>query len=335
MTLTTLSLGELMNRELARRQPMLGSWLIQRSFGMVHAPAGVGKSMLCLAIAQAIAGGGSILGWKSDQPRAVLYVDAEMELVDLQDRARRLQNSIEDLQVDSMLDNLHFLPRSGQHADVEFPSIDDEDPGGGHDQIRGLAKARGVELVILDNLSMLADINDENKASEFNSVMRLGQSLRHDGIAVLLVHHSGKGKAESRNSFRGSSKMDAPLDYRIGLSPPRKPLKDQGTAFHLTFHKFRGLVADDVRDLEVHLHSGNGGSGWTVNNDEKLHDALRLSEELKTGQYRTQKDLAAALGWSTAKVSKVKKIAVDDGLLTDDEVRGHLDAAQWGFGETA
>ena len=66
---------------------------------MVYAATGVGKSMFALSAALAIAGGGEFLGWKPDE-RAngagwrVLYIDGEMHVADIQERARMLMHAV-------------------------------------------------------------------------------------------------------------------------------------------------------------------------------------------------------------------------------------------------
>src|SRR5690606_24963873 len=102
------------------RELMLGSWMRQRSFTMVHAPAGVGKSMLCMGMALAIASGSELLGWKAPKARTVLYYDAEMEAVDLQERLKTLAEAM-NLEPDTFGDRLLIAPRLGQPSGIKFP----------------------------------------------------------------------------------------------------------------------------------------------------------------------------------------------------------------------
>ena len=65
-------------------------WLWEGANVMVYGPRGVGKTFLQLALAVSLTTGQDFLGWKVSQPVSVLYVDGEMQLDELRQRATAL-----------------------------------------------------------------------------------------------------------------------------------------------------------------------------------------------------------------------------------------------------
>ena len=93
------TLGQLLEATFSDRQHLLFPWLREQESCMVYAATGVGKSMFALSAALAIAGDGEFLGWKPDD-RAngaewrVLYIDGEMHIADIKERARMLMYAV-------------------------------------------------------------------------------------------------------------------------------------------------------------------------------------------------------------------------------------------------
>lgn len=84
--LRVYNLEDLLALKLSPREFILEPVLRERDLMMLYSWRGVGKTMLALAIAYAIASGGKALNWKSPKPRRVLYVDGELPLQTLQER---------------------------------------------------------------------------------------------------------------------------------------------------------------------------------------------------------------------------------------------------------
>ncbi|MCZ6565212.1 MAG: AAA family ATPase, partial [Gammaproteobacteria bacterium] len=89
----TVTLAELLDKELPPRENVLAPWLPCQGLAMIHAPRGVGKTHIALGIAYAVACGGSFLRWQAVTPRNVLIIDGEMPAVVLQERLASIVKS--------------------------------------------------------------------------------------------------------------------------------------------------------------------------------------------------------------------------------------------------
>src|SRR5690242_1239838 len=84
--LVFLSAPELVAAELPPRVPILAPILSTKSLALLYGPRGLGKTFVALGIARAAAAGESFLGWQSQRPHRVTYIDGEMAAVDIQHR---------------------------------------------------------------------------------------------------------------------------------------------------------------------------------------------------------------------------------------------------------
>jgi hypothetical protein len=78
----------------------------------------------------------------------------------------------------------------------------------------------GAGLVIVDTISKLARIKEENSAADWVAALEPLQRIAHDGLAVLLCRHSRKGEAETGEAGRGSSAASGDVDIILDLRRP-------------------------------------------------------------------------------------------------------------------
>jgi RecA-family ATPase len=218
-----MTLQQLLDKRMPKRRPLVLPWLYQGQQAMVFAATGTGKTLVCLTIALMVAGGGRALGWVSDTPTPVLYVDGEMAEEDLQERALMLIPSIDGLDKAAAARNLHFMARTAQARDTCFPDIN---LPAGQSRVLEAAREHHVGLVLLDNFSVLATVADENDAAAMSPTLNFLMDLKAEKYAAILVHHSGKGTAGSE-TYRGSSRLATTFDVIIGLIPVKSAMVDQ------------------------------------------------------------------------------------------------------------
>lgn len=316
----SISLGGLLDLKLPKREHLVFPWLRQRESAMIYAAPGVGKSFFAMSLALAVAGGGRVLGnWSASRSRRVLFVDGEMPIDDLQARAAMLLPAAGGY-LEALRENLHFEARQYQPAGTIFTDLSSE--ASRETLLYKIKKAR-AELVILDNLSTLAAVDDENSAGDFNDTVKFLLRLKQEGVACLLIHHSNK----SGESYRGSSKIATTFEAIMRLEAVDRKASDrpETTRFRLTWDKFRGKrdeksgVPLDIA-LETAMFDGEGGikAGqlqWisTAAEDARIDALLDL---VRSCEYRNQRELAGALEVSPGTVNKWKAKAVELRRIT-------------------
>jgi hypothetical protein len=322
------SLGELLDSNFGDRKYLLSPWLREHESCMVYADTGVGKSMFALSAALAVAGGGEFLGWKPDQkatgaPWRVLYVDGEMHIADIQERARLLLSAVPNIDRDSARVNLRFIARQHQDPGEMFPSITEE--AGSQfilDCVNGV-KGR-FDLVVLDNFSTLGEVEDENSASSFNRLQSFLLRLKTQGVATMLVHHSGKPQGSKVSvSFRGSSKLAATFETIIQLERTQKTFEteESGAQFAVQWDKVRaGGPTRQVRMVAARLVTavtkfGESGVAWEYETAEAPR-LLDIKEMLLKNAFRTQVEISQYYGVSPTQIAKDRDKGVELGLWT-------------------
>jgi hypothetical protein len=132
------------------------------------------------------------------------------------------------------------LSRQQQSFDAEFPNLSNADDA--EDLVKYCIDTK-VDLLVLDNLTTLTQLSDENATSAFNELIQgLLMRLKAAGVGCLLVHHINK----SDGAYRGSSALATTFNAIMHLKP--EPLKKG--AFTLQFLKARNSHIDN---RSVHL----------------------------------------------------------------------------------
>ena len=115
--LVVYSLDELLELEIPKRQYLLSPWLQSQGLCMIYSTRGFGKTWIALEIAYTVASGGQFLSWESENPAGVLYIDGDMALIELQERA----SQIDMRESKELKAPLRFLTRDAQECD--FPDL--------------------------------------------------------------------------------------------------------------------------------------------------------------------------------------------------------------------
>jgi putative DNA primase/helicase len=274
-------------------------WLPERGLAMVYGPRGVGKTQFTLGLATHLATGQAFLGWEVSQAVGVLYIDGEMPLDELRQRAVLLAEKTSPT-------SLFFLP-----GEMVYTRL-------GHDLVLTAEIMRHavgaileahpeIRVVILDNISCLFSGISEDRKEDWEPVAAWLIRLRHRGLSVVLVHHAGK-----MGQQRGTSGREDALDTVIALDWPPNYDPQEGCHFHLRFTKARSGKGEEVTALDVRLlDTEDTGLTWQVAPLEKsrLEQVQRL---LADGVTRVT-DLAEELGITKGYASKLKRQAESTG----------------------
>ena len=261
-------LGEFLQLKARPRPFLLEPILRERDIAMVYAWRGVGKTWFAHGVALAVATGSKFLKWSAPLQNYVLLVDGEMPTAALQDRWRSAIAGFSDaadpddipvklLPVDAFDNPLPSLTTVAGQAIIE----------------ENIGDAR---LLILDNISTLLENGNENDSDSWNAAQAWLLRLRRNGVAVMLVHHTGKGGAQ-----RGTSKREDILDLSISLQRPAEYRASEGARFEVVFEKARHLSGPEADSFEARLDVDcDNRQVWTISdpNESKRQRALEMLE---------------------------------------------------------
>lgn len=300
INIKALDLHDLAKMKFKERQPLLSPWLHSQDLCMLFASRGVGKTHFAMAISYAVATGGSFLSWQADKPRKVLYLDGELPGTVMQSR---------------LLTHLPQIEPEPGYFRIFTPDLMGMD-----DQMPDLATSEGqavintmiendTALIVIDNLSAWArGSRSENDAESWLPIASWVLSLRRQGIAVLIIHHAGKGGQQ-----RGTSKREDLLDVVIRLSRPIDYDPKQGARFELTFTKARNLFGDQAEGLEITLNEDNDGAAqwsYTTLEGSTYQRVIDLANE-----GLIQSDIARELEVNRSTVSRHYRKANEAGMI--------------------
>jgi putative DNA primase/helicase len=296
--LRPLSAAEFLQLTLPPRSMLLDPCLPEKGLMLVHSLRGVGKTHFALSMGYAVACGGSFLGFAAPRARPAIYLDGEMPAETMQ---RRLASVVAGFQ-NQPPDPNFFRLLSADITEGALPDLGTSEGQAEIDTIIGDA-----ELIIVDNISTLVRSGKENEAEGWLPVQEWGLAHRRAGRSIVFVHHAGKGGQQ-----RGTSRREDVLDSVIGLRRPSNYRAEQGARFEVHFEKGRGLHGDDARSFEARYEERSGAALWTRT---EIRDAELIQVAEALGEQMSIRETAESLGMHRSKVERLKKKAVDEGLL--------------------
>ncbi len=294
-----VSIADFLSMEFPPRENLLSPILPTQGLVMVHAYRGVGKTHVSLGMAVAVASGGKFLRWEAPKPQGVLFLDGEMPAVTIKDR---LSHSIVHAEKEIAAPFHIITPDLQDHGSMPDLST----PEG---QLDLEPYLQDVSLVIVDNVSTLCRTGRENEAESWLPVQGWALRLRAMGKSVFFVVHEGKSGTQ-----RGTSKREDVLDTVLSLKRPKDYRPEEGARFEVHYEKHRGFYGDDAKPFEAKLTTElDGRLTWTT---KDLEQSLmeRVADLLNDGI--PQSEIAEMVGTSKGNVSKLKKKAQAQGLLT-------------------
>jgi putative DNA primase/helicase len=310
---TIISSADLINEEILAPFEIMSPWLLDGSLNMIYGPRGAGKTWLSLMIAVAVtrekAKGTQIGPWEVSTETGVLYIDGEMGEYELQKRMKLLKKPLEKDHKDLPLDIL-----SGNRFAKNFrKQLGISDEKYRESIYRYLEDNKQYQLLILDNIASLTPGIDENIKHAWDPINQWLISLRHLGVAVILVHHAGKSKQQ-----RGTSGREDALDCVIQLDTNSDD-GSSGANFVLNFEKARNIPSDKVEPFTLKLvECEDGGLTWiseTVGANPKHEIVMAL---LMKDKNLLQKDIAKIMSVSAPMINKIKGEAIQKGLMDKD-----------------
>ena len=229
---------------------IMSPWLNMSSLNMIYADPGVGKTMLAMSLAIGMTRRKwdevNIGPWSIKRPVGCLYVDAEMAEWVFQKRMGMFCNTYGE---ENGLTPLVIIS-SNRFAKKYRRQINLTDQEWRDSLYNFLVDRPRIKCVILDNLSALTPGRDENSKKEWDPINQWLISLRHLGLAVVVIHHAGKSKSQ-----RGTSGHDDPMDVIVSLTRPKGVPKTEAR-FWVNYLKTRNISpGQNISPFQLALHT--------------------------------------------------------------------------------
>jgi RecA-family ATPase len=218
---------------------LMSPWLRQGQLSIIYGNYGTGKSLLTLSIAYLLGlrtfdkEEHEIDTWQVKNNTGCLYIDGELGEYEMEDRVKQFEwlgvqrpecrlkiLSLPEYQL-ATEDSFYLVKRENQLKIIQW-----------------LKEHPTYKLVVLDSISTLFGLEDENSNSEWNAkVSPFLRDLRALDVAQLLLHHSGK---DGKKGLRGASAQGAMAHNIFRLTNHGDKKVDEGEAhFTITKDKFR------------------------------------------------------------------------------------------------
>lgn len=230
--------------------------LIAQGLHILAGSPKVGKSWLALWLAVAVAKGERIWNLPTRQG-TTLYLC-------LEDSVLRIQNRLFEITEDAP-DSVHFCTECaiiGQGLEEQMEAF--------------LSKHPDTTLVIIDTLQMIRPVHDATYANDYRDLSVLKRLADKRGIAILLIHHLRKEKAEDVfHRISGTTAISGAVDSSFTLVEEKR---GSGRA-RLT------CVGRDIEYRELELQWGEGNV-W-----ELVSDSREQPEGVEIGMVSLLSDL--------------------------------------------
>jgi len=179
------------------------------------------------------------------------------------------------------------------------------------------------KLLVLDSVTTLFGLTDENSNAEWNTKINpLLRDLRALGVAVILLHHSGK---DSSRGLRGASAMGAMAHNIFCLTNHSDKDIDEGEAWFTLSKKKQRAGGFQFKSFSIHYtqNSALTDTEWDETESSKTKDEgldvkqIRIIRYILRGNL-TQMEIAERIGCKQSNVSHTKTKAKKLGYLQQD-----------------
>ena len=254
------------NTEYPKPKFVMEPILRERTVMQISGDYGAGKSMFGLYTAMCVANGWDFLDWKfkASGPIPVLYVEGELPASDIQDRLLTFAdakgfndpNSGKKLNYENFFQlTLDDLELNGHKYGFDKLAISNEEDAA----IKGRLKIENTlnkikerlgkfPILFLDNISALTAI-DENKATDWSSLMMWLMNLKTRGIITVFFHHTGKSTGTASGSNMAQRLIDTHIILKKLPENYRFNMQGRNVQCSISFDKFRNFGGEQAKSF--------------------------------------------------------------------------------------
>ena len=237
---------------------------------------------------------------------------------DIQERIKLLIPTL-GVDKDLLRENFLFVSRVSQpHAIEDFLSLElDENQLELLKWVKNHTGNGKSPVIVLDNLSNLAELGDDNSAGHMQSFNMIVTKARKVGGSLVIVHHTGKTLnlgPDGVSTWRGSHDMATRLDNTICLLPC--PSSMDG---YVTFQVIEGKSRRGQR-LNTSIQLNPYDQKWELYDETLADDRNQMITDLiEKGFVAKLEDLKDIIGRSVSSAERYVKQAIDSGYLSQQD----------------
>ena len=241
---------------------------------LITGPSAIGKSILTLHLALALASGSDFFGRQTGGPYKVLLVQSEVGFATFQDRVRRLAHDFSGRRRRA-LENISSVQFAGALADRYGNTT------GFMDQLSSWMAESESQVLILDPLSSFIGCDEKDNSAMRRTLDSLSAVCRKHGITPVIIHHHGKpiiskGKTLEQEGYYKSRSATSITDWaRAIITLTRISLKaGRGNRIKAEFTKLQGRPHEPFT-----MEMEDGGTFRLVGEGPGSEDIRRVLEQ--------------------------------------------------------
>jgi len=256
---------DLIKADISEPSPIITPWLHDGSITMIYGKRGVGKTWISSIIAVCVTRDNNVdvpkIGnWNVKRQAGVLYIDGEMDEYHSQKRLRLLTGR---RMRDEHPGNRLTILSSSRIATDYRQQIKISDKLWREAIYDYLAADDSYQLIILDNIASLTPGVDENDKSSWDPINEWMLSLRHLGVAVIFIHHAGKGGGQ-----RGTSGREDNVDniIKLGKGYAEGNYDSSAIFIDINFEKARNVESSKISPFGLKIFENRRlrGFDWEI-----------------------------------------------------------------------
>lgn len=287
---------ELSGLHIVPRKALLGDWCCEGDLGFFFGPRGAGKTWFTLGFVQAVTTAGKFGDWSAPEAIKTLYVDGEMPPDSMQKRCEGLKAVNDNLFI---LNHSILFDRTSKTVNITNPSI--------QAALMEFCLNSGIKVLLLDNLSTLGVGMKENDADSWELVNSWLLTLRRKGVAVVIIHHSGRS-----GHMRGTSRREDNVFWIIQIDDMRKE-EEAGARFMTRFTKASRNTPNEIPDYEWHFKTDE--TTGLVSITHRISHSLTVFRAVIESGVTKPSEIAKVMRVEDYQVSRMAHKAIGEGWL--------------------